>query len=68
MVRGTVGAWGRLALACAAASTWSRIYYTRGVGEWEVLVTDEWLAWYGTVDHESQALIVDAIDRLAEIG
>lgn len=36
--------------------------------EWEILVTDEWLAWLGTVDHESQALIVDAIDRLAEVG
>lgn len=38
------------------------------VEEWEVRVTDEWLAWFRTVDHDSQALIVDAIDRLAEAG
>lgn len=36
--------------------------------EWEVRVTDGWLAWFRTVDHDSQALIVDAIDRLAEAG
>lgn len=36
--------------------------------EWEVRVTDEWLAWFQTVDHDSQALIVDAIDRLADAG
>lgn len=36
--------------------------------EWEIRVTEEWLAWYGTVDSDSQALIVDAIDRLAEAG
>lgn len=38
------------------------------VDEWEIRVTEEWLAWYGTVDSDSQALIVDAIDRLAEAG
>ncbi len=36
--------------------------------EWEVWVTDEWLAWFRTVDHDSQALIVDAIDRPVEAG
>ncbi|MBN9610113.1 MAG: addiction module toxin RelE [Actinobacteria bacterium 69-20] len=36
--------------------------------EWEVRVTDEWLVWFRTVDHDSQALIVDAVDRLAEAG
>ncbi len=36
--------------------------------EWEIRVTDEWLAWYRTVDRASQALIVDAIDRLADSG
>lgn len=36
--------------------------------EWEVRVADEWLAWFRTVDEDSQALIVDAIDRLAEAG
>lgn len=38
------------------------------VEEWEILVTDEWLAWFETIDHPSQALITDAIDRLAEVG
>lgn len=38
------------------------------VEEWEVRVTDEWLAWFQTVDHDSQALIVGAIDRLADAG
>lgn len=38
------------------------------VEEWEIRVTDEWLAWYGTVDRDSQSLIVDAIDRLADAG
>ena len=41
---------------------------TPPVEEWEVRVTDEWLAWFQTVDHDSQALIVDAIDRLADAG
>lgn len=36
--------------------------------EWEILVTDECLAWFGTLDRSSQALITDAIDRLAEAG
>lgn len=36
--------------------------------EWEIRVTDEWLAWFKTVDHPSQALISDALDRLAEVG
>lgn len=36
--------------------------------EWEIRVTDEWLAWFKTIDHPSQALISDALDRLAEVG
>jgi hypothetical protein len=38
------------------------------VEEWEILVTDECLAWFATVDLPSQALITDAIDRLAASG
>jgi len=38
------------------------------VEEWEILVTDECLAWFGTLDRSSQALITDAIDRLAAAG
>jgi hypothetical protein len=38
------------------------------VEEWEILVTDECLAWFQTVDRSSQALITDAIDRLAAAG
>jgi hypothetical protein len=38
------------------------------VEEWEILVTDECLAWFQTVDRSSQALITDAIDRLAASG
>lgn len=36
--------------------------------EWEIRVTDEFLAWFGALDDESQALISDAIDRLADAG
>ena len=36
--------------------------------EWEVRVTDEFLAWFDTVDLESQALVSAAIDRLADAG
>ncbi len=36
--------------------------------EWEILVTDECLAWFHTVDLPSQALVTDAIDRLAASG
>lgn len=36
--------------------------------EWEIRVTDEWLAWFRTVDRTSQALISEAIDRLADAG
>ena len=36
--------------------------------EWEVRVTDEFLGWFNTVDQESQALVSDAIDRLAAGG
>ena len=36
--------------------------------EWEGRVTDEWLTWFRTVDQDSQALIVDAVDRLADAG
>ena len=45
-----------------------RIRYTSTVEEWEVRVTDEWLTWFRTVDRDSQALIVDAVDRLADAG
>jgi len=38
------------------------------VDEWEILVTDECLAWFHTVGRASQALITDAIDRLAMSG
>ncbi|MFT3861433.1 type II toxin-antitoxin system RelE/ParE family toxin [Micropruina sp.] len=38
------------------------------MGEWEIRVTDEWLAWFRGVDRTSQALITDAIDRLADAG
>ena len=31
-------------------------------------VTDEWLAWFETLDRTSQALVADAIDRLADGG
>ena len=36
--------------------------------EWEILVTDECLDWFGMLDRSSQALITDAIDRLAAAG
>lgn len=36
--------------------------------EWEILITDECLAWFREVDLPSQALITDAIDRLAASG
>ncbi|PUB21585.1 hypothetical protein C8K30_114128 [Promicromonospora sp. AC04] len=36
--------------------------------EWEIRVTDEFLAWFDTVDYESQALVSAAIDRLADTG
>jgi hypothetical protein len=36
------------------------------VEEWEIRVTNELLAWIGTLDERTRALIVDAIDRLAE--
>ncbi len=36
--------------------------------EWEIRVTDEWLAWFRTVDRAPQALISEAIDRLADAG
>lgn len=38
------------------------------VHEWEIRVTDVWRDWFEGVDPTSQALIVDAIDRLAEAG
>jgi hypothetical protein len=38
------------------------------VEEWEIRVTNELLAWIGTLDERTRALIVDAIDRLAEAG
>ncbi|MGW2095037.1 type II toxin-antitoxin system RelE/ParE family toxin [Promicromonospora sukumoe] len=36
--------------------------------EWEIRATDEFLAWFNTIDDESQALVADAIDRLASAG
>lgn len=36
--------------------------------EWDVRVTTEWLQWFRSVDRTSQALITDAIDRLADAG
>ena len=36
--------------------------------EWEIRVTNELLAWIGTLDERTRALLVDAIDRLAEAG
>jgi hypothetical protein len=38
------------------------------VDEWDVRVTDEFLSWVDELDPRSKALIVDAIDRLAEAG
>ena len=38
------------------------------VEEWEIRVTNELLAWIGTLDERTRALVVDAIDRLAEAG
>jgi hypothetical protein len=38
------------------------------VEEWEIRVTNELLAWIETLDERTRALIVDAIDRLAEAG
>ena len=36
--------------------------------EWEIQVTDEFLAWFNTLDERTKAQVVDAIDRLAEAG
>ncbi|GAB3172750.1 hypothetical protein GCM10027059_42680 [Myceligenerans halotolerans] len=36
--------------------------------EWEIRVTDEFMAWFATLDDESQALVSAAIDRLADAG
>lgn len=38
------------------------------VEEWEIRVTNELLAWIKTLDEQTRAQIVDAIDRLAEVG
>lgn len=38
------------------------------VGEWEIRVTNELLAWVNTQEERTRALIVDAIDRRAEAG
>ena len=38
------------------------------VEEWEIRVTNELLTWIGTLDERTRALVVDAIDRLAEVG
>lgn len=36
--------------------------------EWEIRVTDEFMAWFATLDDTSQALVSDAIDRLGDAG
>ena len=36
--------------------------------EWEIRATDEFFAWFDTIDNVSQALVADAIDRLADAG
>lgn len=38
------------------------------VGEWEIRITNELLAWINTLDERTRAQVVDAIDRLAEAG
>ena len=38
------------------------------VEEWEIRVTNEFLAWISTLDERTRAQVVDAIDRLAEAG
>jgi hypothetical protein len=38
------------------------------IGEWEIRVTNELLAWINAQDKRTRALVVDAIDRLAEVG
>jgi hypothetical protein len=38
------------------------------VDEWEIRVTNEFLAWIKTLDERTRAQVVDAIDRLAEVG
>ena len=38
------------------------------VDEWQIRVTNELLAWINAQDERTRALIVDAIDRLAEAG
>lgn len=46
----------------------SRICYTCGVGEWEVMVTDTFRGWFDLLDERSRQQLIDAIDRLAEVG
>ena len=36
--------------------------------EWEIRATDEFFAWFDTIDNVSQALVADAIDRPADAG
>lgn len=38
------------------------------MAEWEVRVTNEFLAWFDALEERTGAQIVDAIDRLAEGG
>src|SRR5216684_4936777 len=38
------------------------------VEEWEIRVTNELLAWIGTLDERTRAQVVDAIDHLPEAG
>jgi hypothetical protein len=38
------------------------------VGEWEIRITEDCLAWVKELDERSKARVVDAIDRLAEEG
>jgi hypothetical protein len=38
------------------------------MNEWEIRVTNEFLAWVATLDKRSRGQLVDAVDRLAEDG
>ena len=54
-------------MAAPELSTTGKGFPTLGM-EWDVRVTTEWLQWFRSVDRTSQALITDAIDRLADAG
>jgi hypothetical protein len=36
--------------------------------EWEIRATDEFFAWFDTLDDQSQSLVSAAVDRLADAG